>query len=155
MSFRIKMKRTAVSILPILLFLILVAGWTGCGKPKPEGLPDLQPCQVKVTMDGMPLDGAVVSLLSQNGQWPGNGRTDAQGLAVIFTRGQYPGVAEGEYKITVSKIVPPPPVGDEGTSKETVPKPLVKEIFSQPEATPLSCTIKRGTNTVEVKVEKP
>lgn len=147
-----RMKRITLSA---ILFFIVAAGWTGCEKPKPEGLPDLHPCQVMVTMDEMPLDGAVVSLLPQNGQWPGNGRTNAGGVAKIFTRGQYSGAAEGKYKITVSKVIPPPPVGDDDPAREIVPKPLVKEIFFSSESTPLNCMIKPGKNTVEVKVEKP
>jgi hypothetical protein len=138
-------------ILFIIVDVILTLPGCGGGK-KPDGLPDLYPCQITITLKGTPLEGAVVSLLGNDGRWPGNGITDRQGIAVIKTRGQFIGVAEGTYKVTVSKVFLPPSTGkDEGSTEE--PKLLVNPKYVTPETTPLNCTVKSGVNQFEFQVE--
>ncbi|MDR2754875.1 MAG: Ig-like domain-containing protein [Planctomycetaceae bacterium] len=138
-----------------LCLLAVILCLSGCSKTKkPDGLPDLYPCHVKVTINNEPLKGAAVSLSGNDGRWPGNGITDQQGIAVIRTRGQFVGVAEGTYKVTVSKMLSPPSTGkDEGSTEE--PKPLVNPKYATPTTTPLECVVKSGTNNFEFKVEEP
>jgi hypothetical protein len=140
---------TTFIIVAVILFL------SSCGgSKKPDGLPDLYPCQIKITINNAPLEGAVVSLSGNDGRWPGNGFTDQQGVAVIKTHGQFVGVAEGTYKVTVSKVLSPPPTGkDEGSTEE--PKLLVNPKYVTPEKTPLDCTVKPGINNFEFNVEVP
>jgi hypothetical protein len=136
-------------IVAVILFL------PGCGgAKKPDGLPELHPCHITITLNGVPLDGAIVSLSGNDGRFPGNGFTDKQGIAVIRTRGQFIGVAEGTYKVTVSKIQSPPSTGkDEGSTEE--PKPLVNPKYASSTTTPLECIVKSGNNNFEFKVEAP
>jgi hypothetical protein len=137
----------------VLIFALLFL--SGCGgTKKPDGLPNLHPCRITVTMNGSALEGASVTLSGSDGRWSGNGRTDVNGAAVIVTRGQFQGVAEGEYKVTVSKIVPPTSRGkDEGSNEE--PKTLVNTKYASPATTPLTCTVKPGTNQFEFSVDAP
>jgi len=91
------------------LFVLIVFSftWTGCnsGPALPPDLPKLSPCVITVTQDGAPLDGAMVSLLSMDGnqQWFPGGRTDASGKVELFTNGRYKGVPHGKYKIVITK----------------------------------------------------
>ncbi|MDR0338341.1 MAG: carboxypeptidase-like regulatory domain-containing protein [Planctomycetaceae bacterium] len=137
-----------IMILSVLLFCSII----GCGKEKlPADIPSLHPCQITVQMKGSPLEGATVSLLPEQGKWGAAGITNTQGIAELRTR-NYRGVAEGHYKITVSKIqVGTSPGTDEGSA--IPPTALVNETFSNPEKTPLTCEIKPGKNSFDFVVE--
>jgi hypothetical protein len=137
-----------IVILSALLFCSII----GCGKEKLlTDLPRLHPCHITVQMNGSPLEGATVSLLPEQGKWGAAGITNAQGIAELRTRNYY-GVAEGHYKITVSKIqAGTSPGTDEGTA--IPPITLVNETFSNPEKTPLKCEIKSGKNSFDFTVE--
>ncbi|MDR2756768.1 MAG: hypothetical protein LBC20_13780 [Planctomycetaceae bacterium] len=137
-----------IVILSCLLFCSIV----GCGKEEyPADLPTLHPCQITVQMKSSPLEGAIVSLLPEQRKWGAAGITNTQGIAELRTR-NYRGVAEGSYRITVSKIQGGPSRGtDEG---QTIPLvSLVNEIFSNPEKTPLKCEIKSGKNSFDFTVD--
>ena len=67
-------------------------------------MPKLYPVSLMFTQEDAPCEGAGVFLNSQDGNmWPVGGSTDKDGVVVLKTQGQYPGVAPGKYKITVSK----------------------------------------------------
>jgi hypothetical protein len=136
----------------IILSALLFCTITGCSKEKlPADIPLLYPCHITIQMKGLPLDGAIVSLLPEQGKWGAAGITNAQGIAELRTR-NYFGVAEGRYKITVSKI-------QGGTSPGTddglaiPPVSLVNETFFDPAKTPLKCEIKSGKNSFEFTVD--
>ncbi|MDR2704755.1 MAG: carboxypeptidase-like regulatory domain-containing protein [Planctomycetaceae bacterium] len=135
-------------ILSILLFCSII----GCRKEKlPVDIPLLHPCRITVQMKGSPLEGATVSLLPEQGKWGAAGITNAQGIAELRTR-NYHGVAEGHYKVTVSKIQGGTSPGtDEGTA--IPPISLVNETFSNPEKTPLKCEIRQGKNSFDFTVD--
>jgi len=78
----------------------------GCGKKLPPGMPKLHPASVTVTQENAPLDNAMVQFFPTDpalSQWGPSGTTDANGVAVLSTNGQYPGVPEGHYKVIVIK----------------------------------------------------
>lgn len=131
---------------------VLFSGGCG-GSKKPDGLPDLHPCEVRISMNGSPLADADVSLIGADGRWPAGGRTDATGTAKIATRG-YPGAAEGDYKVTVGKMSVPPSMGGDVASTEE-PKPMIHEIYSNSGTTKLQCTVKPGPNSFDFTVEVP
>ena len=87
------------------MFLALIAIGCNSGQKLPVGMPSLKPCVLTFTQDGVPLEGAIISLYPASGsqQWTLGGKTDATGKAVIFTNGLYEGVPEGSYKVVVSK----------------------------------------------------
>jgi len=60
-----------------------------------------------VIQDGKPLDDALVIVHHDLGFAIG-GKTDSKGVAVITADGRWPGIPEGEFIITVSKITAPP-----------------------------------------------
>jgi hypothetical protein len=152
------------TLVPFLSALVFVAG---CGQKLPDGMPKLYPVTISVTQDGTPLAGANV-VLSGTHQWVSVGTTDAQGNAVLYTQGNYPGVPEGISKVAVTKI------GEEGS--EPPPKPFSAESeriyneyqksgkkykqfnvtpvqYRKAETTPLQVEIKKGIKNVTVNVE--
>ncbi|MDR0870204.1 MAG: carboxypeptidase-like regulatory domain-containing protein [Planctomycetaceae bacterium] len=145
----------------LLLIIFVLSFVAGCGREqKPADLPKLYPCRVTIQMKGTPLDGALVSLLPENGKWSAAGMTDAQGIVKLSTQ-TYSGVAEGTYKVTVSKN---PVLKSSGTDSEVqrgangeviTPPPLVAETFSDASKTTLKCEVKPGENSFEFSVEPP
>lgn len=130
-------------------------------------MPKLYPVAVTVTQDGSPLAGANV-VLSGTDKWTPIGTTDAQGAASFYTQGNYPGVPEGTFKVSVIKILeegdkePPKPFDAES---ERVYKEYMKsgkkfrqfnttpEKYRSAETTPLSVEIKKGAKDITVNVE--
>ena len=97
------------SLIPLLicvsLGLVIIAG---CGGPKrPEGMPELYKTTITVTQAGTPLVDAMVNLkLADNSQsqWYSGGATDANGVVIVSTQGDFPGAPAGKYKVLVSKV---------------------------------------------------
>jgi len=110
------------------LFLVsacLLALATGCGEPRPEGMPELYPATVTVMQDGNPLPGAAVTLLPQDAaltRWPAGGTTDESGAVKLHTYSTYPGAPAGTFKVTVSK-----------TTTEGDPRPTHPGVNATPE----------------------
>ena len=107
------------------LFLCAASTLLGCGPKKPDGMPKLAPVVVTVVQEGTPLAEANVSFYAEaqeNRQWACGGVTDASGKLTVTTRGKYPGMPLGKYKVTVEKtLVEDPPLTDE-EFKATPPK---------------------------------
>ena len=84
----------------------VVASWlcltmlVGCG----DGLVDLR---AKVLLDGVPLEGATVTMVRVNNPAEkgrsASGRTDAQGTASFTTYAPHDGVVPGEYRVCIIK----------------------------------------------------
>ena len=71
-------------------------------------MPKLYPAvRVKVVQDGQPLENAYVSLRSEDKSlsWGIGGKTDAQGVAQLWTHGKYKGAYAGTFKVVVTKEV--------------------------------------------------
>ena len=91
----------------VLCFSVFIQG---CFGPKqPDDLPKLYPCKISVIQDGQPLEGATVLLrpLDGNLRFSMGGKTDQKGIAVIKLDGQWTGAPEGEFHVSISKIVTP------------------------------------------------
>jgi hypothetical protein len=73
---------------------------------KPADLPRLIPCKITITQEGLPLEGASVTLSLVGGiqQWYLSGLTDSSGNIDFYTNGRYRGVPAGKYKIVVAKL---------------------------------------------------
>ncbi len=140
-------------IATITSVVFVVVSICGCGDSRPDDLPELHPCRISVKIGGLPLDGASVSLIGEDGRWPGNGRTGSDGVARITTRGRFEGIAQGEYKVTISKVLPPPP-SDKDERNEKEPESLIDGKYSSYATTPLTCSVKPGPNKFEFTVEK-
>jgi hypothetical protein len=141
-------RRTILAALVVSAFIL-----TGCSKTnKPEGFPDIYPCEIKVIQDGTPLTDAHVTLLGDQ-PWAVGGGTDANGIAKMFTHGTFEGVPVGKYKVLISKKVlegaptqeqldNPSYSGGGGTWYDTVDKK-----FGVQTATPLEIEVKAGQNS--------
>ena len=159
------MKRTA-----IILCLVIPVFALGCSREnRPEGLPKLYPTTIRIMMDGKPLDGASVNLVSENtGQWLVSGQTNGNGIVEILTHGQFKGAPVGNYAVCVKKTH-----WEEGpTSKTPMPtEPFeqtayrkkvelerkayeaVEASFSAQATTPLKMEVTTGKNTQEFEVK--
>ncbi|GIW98513.1 MAG: hypothetical protein KatS3mg111_1846 [Pirellulaceae bacterium] len=86
----------------LLLFSVVV----GCG----ESIPETAKVTGKVTLDGKPVEGAVVTFQPDGEGKPATGKTDANGQYTLMTAFQtktVEGVVPGTYKISVSKYSVP------------------------------------------------
>lgn len=83
---------------PILAgsFLLAVLATTGCG-------PSLKSVKGVVKLDGNPVEGALVSFVSDDGTNIFSGATDASGNFTLANAQNQPGVTPGTYKVTVTK----------------------------------------------------
>ena len=103
MSFRRILQRASASVV-----LASLCVFSGCGGPKkPDGLPKLTPCRVKLTQGNAPLADATVRLVYQGegdaGRWAVAGASDEKGVAKIKTHGQFDGAPSGNFQVVVTK----------------------------------------------------
>ena len=88
----------------VLLLLVLCCVVFGCGKK--AKLSGLYPIKGKLTLNGSPVEGALVTLVPQNftgDARAASGETDADGAFKIQTMDPGDGAFPGEYNITVTK----------------------------------------------------
>ena len=161
--------RPFVSALPYGVGLMLLILTFGCNSGQvPEGFPQLYSCSLKITQEGEPLAGAIVTLHPQGTAlaWAVAGKTDVTGTAIVYTHGHHPGVPAGEYKVTVDKVetvVPPVPEvlpTDEGElaklnkklETETKSYRLVEPDYNTVDSTPLSLSVEQKKTKVSFDV---
>lgn len=154
--------------------LVVLGLSAGCGGQKlPDGMPDLYPTVITLTVDGAPYSGAMIYLhptaAGDTARWSFNGITNEAGKAVIKAQGSYDGAPEGEMKVCIQaeRNVEGP------TSKTERPNDdynaLVKwdaavleerqtflvagKEYGEAATTPLTMTIKKGSNeaTFDIK----
>ena len=149
--------------LPIFLILTaILLPLAGCGEGLPPGMPTPVPCEVIVTQEGKPFEGAVVRLLPQDGsQWDSTGRTDTAGKATFYTMDKYKGVVPGKYKVAVSKIETDESSGKALSSSEALGKDtslasfqLVEEKYTMASTTTLEIEVNKETPSHTVEVGK-
>jgi hypothetical protein len=88
---------------------VFIAG-SGCGgKQRPNDLPTLYPCEITVIQDGKPLSEATVLFYPLNGnlRFAIGGKTNQNGILVPKTDGEWDGIPQGEYRISISKQIAP------------------------------------------------
>jgi hypothetical protein len=135
------------------LLSVMPALFSGCGgTPKPEGLPELYPLTIKLTQDGgKPLVDASVRLITMDAntttRWNVSGSTNAQGIAVLKTHGEYPGVPVGKYKVVVTKE---DLVYNQSTPPQIIGRfHLVESQYANIVTTPLTIEVKPDTKSAE------
>jgi hypothetical protein len=88
-----------------LLILVVSAGLGGCGQKLPPGARPTKKATVTVLYKGAPVEGAVVTFVNQEGDpAAANGKTDAQGKAIMKTYVEGDGAVLGLHKVMISKI---------------------------------------------------
>ena len=134
---------------PLLAALLVCLA--GCSQKNPN-LPPQHPVSGVITLDGKPLTGAGVMFLPR-GDTRGTGAmgmTDDAGKYTLKTDYGGPGAPEGEFGVTISKVVnrdgtpyvPNPDVAEAG-ERETLPA-----IYSDSMKTTLSANVPKGGDTI-------
>jgi hypothetical protein len=134
----------------LLIFLGVIGLVSGCQK-RPN-LPQQYPVHGAITLDGKPLAGAGIMFLPR-GETRGNGAmamTDQAGKYTLKTDHGGPGAPEGEYAVTISKVVnrdgtpyvPNPNVAEAG-ERETLPG-----TYSDSMKTVLTAIVPKGGDTI-------
>ena len=93
-------------LLLLPLCLLLIVGTSCKGEKRPDGMPEIYPCSIKVLQGGAPLADADVSAVSTDPQvmrFPCGGITDQDGIVKLKTMG-FDGAPAGACKVVVSKI---------------------------------------------------
>ena len=84
----------------LLVFLTL----SGCTSSLPKGARPTEPVSVTVTYNGEPVEGAIVTFISdESGPVGAYGRTDARGVARMKTYVEGDGAVVGAHKVTIAK----------------------------------------------------
>jgi len=141
-----------LALFGLSVFCLVTAG---CSNSKPEGLPDLYPVTLKFVQEGAPCADASIILVPQDGnRWTTGGITDANGVAVFRTHGQYPGVPAGKYKVTASKVeselIGPPPKDSMMAPPQKVKSYyLIDPEYSDSGKSPLLIEVVAGKNNFE------
>lgn len=144
----------------VISFSFLI--FCGCfGEKRPEGFPDIYPCEIKITQEGQPLSDATIVLF--NGQpdldrWAVSGITDQSGLAQMKTNGKYPGAPLGNFTVCVSreelsegeeKII-----GGEKIKTDQKKFLLVEKKYSDSASSPLKISIEKKKNHFDLDAGK-
>ena len=136
-----------------LLLLALCLVVFGCDStPSPDGMPKLSSCTVTVQSDGQPFENAVVEFHHPDPtfRWTPSATTNTAGKAVMVTHGQYFGVVDGDYVITVNKTERAA-FDPEKPPKEVKVYTFVDPKFCDPKTSPLKIGVAGKTvQTVDV-----
>jgi len=118
----------------MIVGLIMAAG---CGGVKrPEGMPTLYKTTITFTQADAPLIDAMVILKladSSHSKWYSGGATDANGIVIVRTQGDFPGAPVGKYKVLVSKLASEPnPKNPEGSLTFDLVEPQYNDFTKTP-----------------------
>ena len=145
--------------LSVIVVMITLSWLAGCNsKPRPEGMPKLYPCTIKITdQDGNPIPQVTVMIVSDDPtfKWGASGATDASGIAKMKTLGEWPGVAAGAYKVTSSQweYIPTGTFDEEGFEIVEL-KALLKPEYSNPKKTPWTIEVETKATNVTLQAKK-
>jgi len=152
-----------VARLPVVL---LICFFVGCGRGgKPAGLPQLHPCIITITMGSKPIDGAIIILAPQSGQWSASGTTDGNGSAVMKTQQTFDGVAAGKYNVGINKAMGTQDyVPDKSASyaegqkaffeARAKMKQVIPDHLTVPSLSPIEIEVVPGSNKIDIPLEK-
>jgi hypothetical protein len=102
----------------------------GCGGG--VSMPKTVPVTGTVTLDGKPVDGATVSLISEEGSVTSSGKSDSSGkftLTTIIGSKTAPGAVVGKHKVVVAKT------SSNGAAATSDPKEMMAKMLTNPSNT--------------------
>jgi len=127
----------------VLCSIVLVGAVVGCG-----GSFNVGTVTGKVTLDGQPLPGALVTFSPTAGGSPSAGRTDVRGTYTLQYTRDVQGAELGEHLVSVSTF-------SEGDPDSDPPTPTVPEKVPAKynEKSQLKQTVSKGVNTINLALE--
>lgn len=134
------MKRVAV-----VCGLVMIWGCSGSG----GNVPKTVPVTAIVKYKGQPVEGATVSFVTTGTGISASALTDATGKAVMRAGPNIPGVAPGNYTVTISKVsieTIPNPQDPDGPPLRTEKKLGVPERYGDPKTSGLKADVSEGGN---------
>lgn len=145
-----------------IFYVLLVAGTLACAGCS-DGKIATNMVEGTVTLDGQPLDGAMVMFAPKkkdDGAQSAYALTDKSGRYVLQTNlgRANAGTTAGEYAVTFSKDVAEP-TGQKETDSEgntvdvTVAKQLLPETYTDPATTPFSKSVAKGKNVFDFELK--
>lgn len=135
-----KLSRTGIGL---VVALALVS--TSACRSTPSDQPDLGKVSGVVTMDGAPLEGALVSFAPEEGRGS-QAITDSEGKYQLSYIGDTMGAKVGSHKVRITTYIEDDSDPEAQKTKETIPKKYNKE-------TTLTADVKEGSNTFDFKLE--
>jgi hypothetical protein len=124
---------------PILLLACLLAV-AGCGRTSRR--PETFPGGGVVTLDGKPLEGAVVSFQAPGAKYWAEGRTDAAGRYALFTFVAGDGALPGTYGVVITKYEDPATVPESRRERpDYVPRNLLPARYAATDTSGFSATV--------------
>lgn len=155
--YNIAMKNTFL-VLPFACLLFS----TACNRQAmPEGMPPLVPLTLTITQESAPLAGATVRLYPDDDavNWASGGLTDENGSLVVYTRGRYPGIPAGTYRVVVDHVtaeVPRPKSGSDAEfakhDRDYPPFRTVPAPYASAKETPLKIEVVKGTDKIVLDI---
>jgi hypothetical protein len=127
-----------------LFTICLAAALSGCGDA-PEGLSTVAGT---VTLDGQPLEGALVEFTPQEAGSPSVGRTDGEGNYELQFNRDHMGAAVGQHQVRISTYNPGDPEGDPPVA--AVPEKVPAKYNVKTE---LTKTVEDGSNTIDFELD--
>lgn len=135
-----------------LTMLMLVGVCLGCNRAPMT----LVPVKGTVTLDGKPVEKAIVLLIPASGL-PASGTTKSDGafqLVTVVGPQEFSGAAPGEYDVAITKFeVAGVAASTDGLSANGVAEPIQKrwiipERYATPSTSQLKCTVKAGMEPI-------
>ncbi|MGN6134450.1 MAG: carboxypeptidase-like regulatory domain-containing protein [Aureliella sp.] len=154
---------------PLLAVCVLALG---CSAGQDPNRPPTYPVRGTVTLNGKPVEGAVVTFQPMEGKGSAVGSTDANGVYTLSTFNPSDGALAGQYKVSIAKyeggvsptssstnapgqLGPPglpddyaPPALTGNVSRPTGPKNLLPAKYANPDSSALRATVDTGKNEI-------
>lgn len=140
-----------------LLMSCLLLSLAGCGGGASENTLEVYPVSGTVTVDGEPMQGISVTFFPE-GTTKGNGgfgATDAEGKFTLKDRDQRDGVAEGTYRVLLTRLVKPDgsPIGGEEMAADVGAVNQLPEVYNSPDQSPVTATVGKTNEPFKFEIK--
>lgn len=142
------MRYTKNSLLAVVAVAVVALITTGCGDAGPQ----LAPVEGVVTLEGDPLEGAIVLFQPSEGGKPATGLTDAAGKFVLTTLEQGDGAQVGVNEVSVTKELPSSAPADIEEGEITEVELGTPPRYASPMLSGLSFNVQPGMQPVTINL---